>query len=99
MDLSQGPSIPNPVDNLELGQLLGQVINFLLVWGGAVAILFVIIGGFRYIVSMGNQEGVEKARQTVLYAILGLIIIFLSYLAIAYLMGDILSVKPAYRLD
>lgn len=99
MDLNKAPSVPNPVVSLDPGQLMSQVINFLLVWGGAIAVLFVIIGGFRYIVSMGNQEGVEKARQTVLYAILGLIIIFLAYLAVAYLLGDILGVKPAYQID
>lgn len=93
------PDIPNPVTTFEPGGLLAQVINTLLVWGAAITVLFIIIGGFRYVVSMGNQEGVEKARQTVLYAVLGLLIIFLAYLAVSYLLSGFLGVKPAYQLQ
>jgi cytochrome bd-type quinol oxidase subunit 2 len=93
------PIIPNPLEAANPGNVFVDVINTLLVWGGAVAILFIIIGGFRYIISMGNPEGAEKARNTVLYAILGLILIFLSYLIVAYLLDDLLGVKPAYQLS
>lgn len=92
------PDIPNPLIAFEPTSIFAQVINTLLLWGGAVALLFIIIGGFRFIISMGNPEGVEKARNTVLYAILGLILIFLSYLIVAYLLADLLGVKPAYRI-
>lgn len=94
----QPPAIPNPVVSVDPGGIMAQVINTLLVWGGAVAVLFIIFGGFRYIISMGNPEGVEKARNTVLYAILGLILIFVAYLVVAYLLGGLLGVKPAYQL-
>lgn len=93
------PDIPNPINSgFDIGGLLVNVINVLLVWAGVVAILFVIFGGFRYMVSMGNAESIDKARQTVLYAILGLIIVFLSYLIVRYLMNDLLGVSPAYQL-
>lgn len=92
------PIVPNPLLEFDPGNVLAQVISNLLLWGGAIALLFIIIGGFRFIISMGNQEGIEKARQTVLYAILGLLIIFLAYLIVAYLLGDLLGVKPAYRI-
>ncbi len=95
----QPPTIPNPVTAFQPGDLLGNIINALLLWGGAIAVLFVMIGGFRYIFSMGNEEGADKARQTVLYAILGLIIIFLAYLAVSYLLNTFLNVKPSYRIS
>lgn len=94
----QVPPIPNPLLEFDPGNILAQVVNSLLLWGGAVALLFIIIGGFRFIISMGNPEGVEKARHTVLYAVLGLIIIFVAYLIVAYLLADLLQVKPAYRI-
>lgn len=93
------PSVPNPVEGtFDAGGLLVNIINIALVWAGAIALVFIIIGGFRFIFSMGNAEGVEGARKTVLYAVLGLILIFLAYLIVAYLLGDVLNVKPAYRL-
>lgn len=97
MDLT-APIVPNPLTATDMSEVFAQVINALLLWAGAVALLFIIIGGFRFIVSMGNAEGVEKARNTVLYAVLGLILIFLAYLVVAYMLGDLLGVKPAYRI-
>ena len=91
------PEIPNPVGTVDPGMLLSNVVNAALLFAGAVTVLFLIVGGFRYIVSMGNAEGVEKARQTVVYAILGMLIIFLAYAAVAYLLGG-LNVSPAYQL-
>ena len=93
------PIVPNPLESSAPGNIFADIINTLLVWGGAVAILFIIIGGFRYIISMGNPEGAEKARNTVLYAVLGLILIFAAYLVVAYLLDDLLGVKPAYQLN
>lgn len=98
MNLS-APIVPNPLTATSPGNIFVDVINTLFVWGAAVALLFIIIGGFRYIISMGNPEGAEKARNTVLYAILGLILIFTSYLIVAYLLDDLLGVKPAYQLS
>lgn len=98
MELLTPPEIPNPLIAFEPTSVFANVINTLLLWAGAIALLFIIIGGFRFIISMGNAEGVEKARNTVLYAILGLILIFLAYLIVGYLLGDLLGVRPAYRI-
>ena len=41
---------------------------------GAVAVLFVVIGGFRYVISSGDPEDAANARKTIIYAIIGLIV-------------------------
>lgn len=93
------PTVPNPLSGgADLGEFIVALINALLVYGAVAAVIFIIFGGFRYILSFGNQENVEKARQTVVYAILGLLIIFLAYLAVSYLLTGVLRVKPAYQL-
>jgi NADH:ubiquinone oxidoreductase subunit 6 (subunit J) len=58
-----------------------------LIFAGAVAVLFLIIGGFRYVVSAGNPDQVEGAKKTILYAILGLIVIFVAYVLVTLLQG------------
>ncbi|HEY4963500.1 MAG TPA: hypothetical protein VIH90_02280 [Candidatus Saccharimonadales bacterium] len=40
----------------------------------AISVLFVVIGGLRFVLSAGNPENVAKARETILYALLGLIV-------------------------
>ncbi|MBU6447783.1 hypothetical protein KGQ24_03010 [Patescibacteria group bacterium] len=44
-----------------------------------IAVLFIIIGGFQYVTSSGNQEQAEKGRSTVVYAVIGLVIAILAY--------------------
>lgn len=73
------PHVPNPVRGSSFGEILGDVINALLLFAGAVAVLFLIIGGFRYVISQGNEQQVEAAKKTILYAVLGLIIIFIAF--------------------
>ena len=54
-------------------------IQLMLLFAGGVAIIFVIIGGYQYITSGGNEESAEKGRKTLTNAIIGVIIIILSY--------------------
>lgn len=55
------------------------VINWVLIVTGAFAVLMLIIGGFRYITSAGNEGQVEAAKETMTYAIMGLVIVLLAF--------------------
>ncbi len=54
-------------------------VNWLLVFGGVVALFYIIYSGIKFVRSGGDQEKVKSARETLTYAIIGLIIIFLSF--------------------
>lgn len=95
--LADAVQVPNPITKGDLGGVLSGVVNALLIFAAAVAVLFLIIGGFRYVVSTGNPDQVESAKKTILYAILGLIIIFVAYVLVT-LLQDWLNVKPDYNL-
>jgi len=62
-----------------VSELIFNVIDLLLFFAGAVAVIFVIIGGYQYITSNGNDEAAEKGRKTFTNAIIGVIVIVLSY--------------------
>lgn len=91
------PNVPQPTSGSSLQDILFSVINALLLFAGAVAVLFLIIGGFRYVVSTGNAEQVEGAKKTILYAILGLIIIFIA-VVLVQLVQQYLGVKPKFSV-
>ena len=55
-----------------------SVINLLSIAVGVVAVIMIIVGGFRYITSGGKQESVSGAKNTILYGIIGLIIVALA---------------------
>ena len=58
------------------------VINWMLALAGLVAVLFLIIGGFWFITSAGNEETAEKGKSTVINAIIGIVVIVLSYVIV-----------------
>jgi divalent metal cation (Fe/Co/Zn/Cd) transporter len=61
-----------------LADAIQTVLNWLLAGVGMLAVLFIIIGGIRYIVSRGNTDQVNKAKQTLTYAIIGLLAVIFS---------------------
>lgn len=71
--------------------LIRTVINWLLGISFAVAVLFLIIGGFWYITSAGNEETAEKGKGTAINAIIGIIIIIMSYVIITVVAGLVSS--------
>lgn len=65
-----------------VNQLISTVINWMLGIAFGVAVLFLIIGGFWYITSAGNAETAEKGKNTAINAIIGIVIIILSYVIV-----------------
>jgi len=58
---------------------VGTLVNVLLYILGAISVIVLIIGGILYVISGGNSSSVAKAKNTITYAIVGLIVSFLAY--------------------
>ena len=56
-----------------------QVTNVILYIVGIIAVIMLIIGGIRYVLSGGDAKKVTDAKNTILYAIIGLVICFLAF--------------------
>ena len=69
--------------------IVTTVTNILLFIAGALAVIMIIWGGLRYATSAGNSANVTAAKNTVLYAIVGLIIAFLAFAVVNWLLGAI----------
>lgn len=54
-----------------------------------VAVLFLIIGGFQYITSAGNPDAIEKAKNTILYAVIGILASLLAYAVVQFIISQI----------
>ncbi len=63
-----------------------KILNVLSVVVGVVAIIMIIFGGFRYVASGGKQESVTAAKNTLLYAIVGLIIVALAQAIVQFVL-------------
>ncbi|HEU4830723.1 MAG TPA: hypothetical protein VFS65_00955, partial [Candidatus Saccharimonadales bacterium] len=56
---------------------------------GALSVIMLVIGGLRYVVSGGNSTAVTGAKNTILYAIVGLVVAFLAYAAINFILANL----------
>lgn len=63
-----------------LGCLFGRIVSYALGFAGIVLFVLLLIGGFRFITSGGDPKAIEGARKTLTSAIIGLVIILVSYL-------------------
>lgn len=58
---------------------LKNVVNVLLFILGAIAVIMIIIGGIRYTTSNGDASNTKAAKDTILYAVVGLVVAILAY--------------------
>ncbi len=70
---------------------IATVINVVSAIVGAIAVIMIIVGGFRYVTSAGNAEGAKAARNTILYAIIGLVIVALAQLIVHFVLNKATS--------
>ena len=64
------------------------VTNVLLFIIGAVSVIMLIIGGFRYVTSQGDQTQVQSAKNTILYSIVGIVVAILAYAAVNFVISS-----------
>jgi hypothetical protein len=69
-----GTECTNPNNNRTVTGTLKQVANLLIFIVAAIAVIMVIIGAIRYTVAQGDQNAVNSAKNTILYAIIGLVL-------------------------
>lgn len=68
-----------------------QVTNTILYIVGIIAVIMLIIGGIKYVVSGGDAKKVTDAKNTVLYAIIGLVIAFLAFAIVNFVISALPS--------
>ena len=71
------------------GGVFRQVTNTILYIVGIVAVIMLIVGGIRYITSGGDAKKVTDAKNTVLYAIIGLVICLLAFAIVNFVVSTL----------
>lgn len=70
----------------DLGKIVGAVVNLLFLAAGIVALIYLVLGGIKWITSEGDSKNVEGARNQIIAAAIGLAVTFLSYLVLNVLL-------------
>jgi len=77
-----------------VSQLSKDVVNVLSLVVGVVSVVMIIIGGLRYITSSGDSTNVTNAKNTILYAVVGLIIVLFAQVFIDFIVGRFSQDEP-----
>ncbi len=80
--------LPNPAaSSAKIQDLLSIVFGVI----GALSLLMLTIGGFRYITANGDAQAIAKAKNTIIYALVGLVVAILATVIVTFVTGRISS--------
>lgn len=74
-----------------LDETIVGILNAIILAIGVVTVIFVIVGGINYMTSTGDPGKVKKAKDTILYGLIGLIICALSFVIVNFVIANILN--------
>jgi hypothetical protein len=96
--LTAGGSAANcddPTINKGVSDLIRTAINLISIAVGIIAVIMVIIGGPKYITSQGDSNSINSAKNTLLYAIVGLVIALLAQVIVRFVLKRTTASPPA----
>ena len=73
----------------KLSGLVVGILNAIIGIASLVAVVFIIVGGVNYMTSAGDSAKVQKAKSTILYALIGLVVCVLSFAIVNWAIGAI----------
>ena len=83
-------NLVNPLKGINsVPELVRQIINAALSIVGSLALIMFIYGGFVWMLAAGNEQAVEKGKNILLWATIGLVVIFASYSLVNFLITSI----------
>jgi hypothetical protein len=85
----------DPDAEANVNQLIRTVINIFSVIVGVIAVIMIIYGGFKYITSGGDSGKISAAQQTIIYAIVGLIIVALAQIVVRFVLSRAVGTAAA----
>lgn len=83
---SGGANCTHAGESNDLSTIIKNIVNILLFLVGAVAVIMIVISGFRYTTANGDQSSVKAAKDTLLYAIVGVIVAIASYAIVNFVL-------------
>ncbi len=82
---SASEQLCNPLKQNNITGLIAHLVQIAMGLIGVVAVLMIVIAGFRMVLSRGNESAVKNAQETIKWAVIGLVIAVLSYSIITIL--------------
>lgn len=81
------PENCNQAGQTSIMKVIGEALNILSIVASIIAVIMIIIGGLKFITSQGDSQSASSARNTIIYAAVGLIIVALSQIIVRFVIG------------
>lgn len=80
-------SLPKP--NTSNGSAIQTVLSIVFAITGAIAFLMITIAGFKYVVSRGDPQAIAGAKNTIIYALIGLLVSMMAFSIVTFVIGNL----------
>lgn len=77
------------VEKINADTAITTVLDTVYLWGGTIAVLVIVIAGFIFVLSRGDAQQVTRARNAIIAAAAGLIIILAAFVVTHYILGNV----------
>jgi multisubunit Na+/H+ antiporter MnhB subunit len=82
--------ISNPFPEVPANQnVVTLILNIVFGIVGSLSLLFIVIGGFRYVISGGDPQNTARAKNTIIYAVVGLAVTLLAAAIVNFVVGNL----------
>lgn len=78
--------LPN-LPTVDANSALQNILNTVYFWAGIVCVIIIVVAGFYYVTSAGNSSSVQKAKNALLGAVIGLIVTISAFAITAFVTG------------
>ena len=89
----------NEAGGLTMTQVISTVLNAMLFIVGLLAVIMLIYGGIRYVTSHGDKAQVTAAKDTIMYAVVGLVVAIIAYAAVSWITATFNNKDAAKSTD
>lgn len=71
--------------------IFAKIISIIIKFAGFIAVIMIMVGGFKYVFSGGDQNAVKSAKETITYAIVGLVVAIFANIIVAFILSRLTS--------
>ncbi|HNW23249.1 MAG TPA: hypothetical protein PKH06_00600 [Candidatus Dojkabacteria bacterium] len=75
----------------DLPELIVDIINWFIGFAAVLSVIMIIVSGFQFVISFGDQKKVAKATSSLIFAIVGMVLVFIAPLIIQFILDNFLG--------
>lgn len=81
------------VSSSDLPTFIISLINWLIGFAAVLAVIMIIVSGFQFITAFGDEKKIQKATSSLIFAIVGMVLVFIAPLVIQFIIDNFLVIK------